>query len=269
MQRSNFHTHSFFSDGHADMRTMAETALSNGFDAIGFSEHSYAPEQTSYCMKKDSVPDYIRTARELGDEFRGRIRIYAGVELDGDSRIDTSPFDFIIASVHEMAYGGKSYPVDYSAEVQTELCSLLFGGDMVRYSEAYFKSLTEHVARCSPDIVGHFDLVTKYSLVPERRKAYREAALNAAEECMKHCETFELNTGAIARGLRKTPYPPLFILKYIREHGGRVIVTSDCHYPHRMTAWFDEAERYLARIGFRKDEKASLNSKVRDIEIWY
>ncbi|MBE6616463.1 MAG: histidinol-phosphatase HisJ family protein [Ruminococcaceae bacterium] len=268
MQRSNFHQHSTYSDGHATVREMIEAAISYGFTAIGFSDHSYAPEQIDYCMPEDKVQANFDEIKKLEEEYRGKIAVYAGLELDGDSQLPDIDYDFIIASVHEMHYEGKSYPVDFSAEVQLELADKLFGGSMVNYAEAYYKSLVDHVKNCKPDIIGHFDLVTKYSLVPENDPRYVEVALSAVRECMKYTDTFELNTGAIARGLRKEPYPAGFILDEIKRLGGRVIVTSDCHYPERMVCWFNEAEEFLSSHGFEKNENASLNSKVSGIEIW-
>lgn len=247
---------------------MIEAALSYGFNAIGFSDHSYAPEQVDYCMPEDKVQGNFDEIKALAEEYRGKIAVYAGLELDGDSALPAIDYDFIIASVHEMWHEGKSYPVDYSAEAQLELANKLFCGSMVNYAEAYYKSLVDHVKNCKPDIIGHFDLVTKYSLVPESDPRYVEITLAAVRECMKYADTFELNTGAIARGLRKEPYPAGFILDEIKRLGGRVIVTSDCHYPERMTCWFDEAEDFLTSHGFKKNENASLNSKVSGIEIW-
>ena len=268
MQRSCFHTHSTYSDGKASLREMIHAALDKGFTALGFSDHSYAPEQIDYCMPEERVQANYDEILSLGEEYRGRIALYAGIELDGDSSLPKIDYDYVLASVHEMHHRGKSYPVDYSADVQLELADELFDGSMVKYSRAYYESLMNHVARCKPDIIGHFDLVTKYSLVPEDDREYQMIATEAAIECLKHCSTFELNTGAIARGLRKTPYPADFILREIKSHGGRVIITSDCHYPERLTCWFDEAEEYLSSIGFVKNPSADLNNRVRGIEIW-
>lgn len=268
MQRSNLHQHSTYSDGHATPREMIEAAIGNGFTALGFSDHSYAPEQVDYCMLEENEIKYFNEINTFKEEYRGKINLHVGLEFDGDSPLPKFDYDYIIASVHEMHYDGKSYPVDFSAEVQLELCDKLFEGSMVNYAEAYYKSLVEHVKKSKPDIIGHFDLVTKYSLVPEEDQRYREIALNAVGECVKYCRTFELNTGAIARGLRKEPYPAGFILDEIKKLGGRVVITSDCHYPERMVCWFDEAEEFLVAHGFKKNENADLNDKVCTIEIW-
>lgn len=38
-----------------------------------------------------------------------------------------------------------------------------------------------------------------------------------------------MNTGAIARGYRTTPYPAPFILKELKNLGCGIIISSDCH----------------------------------------
>ena len=57
MQRSNLHQHSTYSDGHATLREMIEAAIGYGFSVLGFSDHSYAPEQIDYCMPEDKALD--------------------------------------------------------------------------------------------------------------------------------------------------------------------------------------------------------------------
>ena len=85
---------------------------------------------------------------------------------------------------------------------------------------------------------------------------------------MKHCKVFELNTGAIARGLRTVPYPAAFLLDEIKAQGGAMIVNSDCHYRAKLTCWFDEAEEYLAAHGFRRFDNQRLNDRIDGVTLW-
>jgi histidinol-phosphatase (PHP family) len=251
------------------MDTMIRAAIGYGFRAIGFSEHSYAPLQSSYCMPPEKTDDYFREIREARERYKGKIRVFGGFELDKDSELPDDRPDYIIASVHELMCGDINYPVDWSESIQRELAEVKYGGDMFSVWQEYYGEVVRHVERSRPDIIGHFDLITKYSLVDESDPGYMELAAGAAVRCMETCDTFELNTGAIARHLRTVPYPADFILRKIKEKGCRVIITSDCHFPDRMTCWFSEAEDYLGALGFRQDPHADLNEKVKDIEIWY
>ena len=59
--------------------------------------------------------------------------------------------------------------------------------------------------------------------------AYRAAAKKALKTLVDAGKIFEINTGAISRGFRTTPYPSAELLKSICSFGGRVTITSDAH----------------------------------------
>ena len=268
MQKHNFHTHTRYSDGHDTPREMIGEAVSRGFTALGFSDHSYAWFESYYSMSPEGTLRSFREIRALAEEYRGLIDIWCGIELDGESGIPTLDYDFILSSVHEMVRRGESRPIDSGEKQQRELVRDLFGGSFTDFTRAYFESLTEHVMRNKTDIVGHIDLPTKYSLCPEDDPRYRDAAREAVREIVKSCPLFELNTGAIARGLRTVPYPAPFLLDEIKAAGGSLIVNSDCHYRAKLTCWFDEAEAYLAAHGFVKHENQRLNDRISGVTIW-
>ena len=247
---------------------MTQHAISLGFHSLGFSDHSYAELFEDYSMKLGSEAAYVAEVRAISAEFAGKIKLYAGIELDVDSPVPECDFDYSIASVHGLTRGGKYYAVDNTPAELEALVREGFSGNAVDMAKAYFERVTEHVMKSKPDFVGHFDLITKFSTAPESDDGYITAALEAVREIARHCSTFELNTGAIARGLRTVPYPARFILDEIKARGGRIIVTSDCHYKETLTVWFDEGEAFLAAHGFVKNEHADLNDRVKDIEIW-
>ena len=60
----------------------------------------------------------------------------------------------------------------------------------------------------------------------------------------------EMNTGAISRGYRKIPYPAPFLLREIKERGGRMILSSDSHDKSTLTFYFDECLALLRDNGF-------------------
>lgn len=271
MQKSNFHTHTTYSDGSDTVREMLDTAIAKGFHSLGFSDHSFAKSETDYCMSESGMYDCYREICEVREEFRGKIRIFAGVELDSESErpeywnID---YDYLLVAVHEMVRRGVSLPIDCDAEQQRRIADELYSGSWMEFARAYYDRLVDHVSRNRTDIVAHFDLVTKYGLMPENEDEYIRYAVEAVHEIVKTCKTFELNTGAIARGLRTLPYPAAFLCDEIRACGGRFIITSDCHRREKLDCWFSEAEAFLAARGFVKNEHGILNARVRDIEIW-
>lgn len=268
MQLHNFHTHTVYSDGHDTPEEMISAAIGLDFTALGFSDHSWAKAEEDYCMSPEKIREYYAEIRGLREKYGDKIKIYAGIEQDSESALPEYDYDYVISSVHEMVRRGISMPVDESADKQRALVSELFGGSYLDFARSYFEKVTENVMRNKTDIVGHFDLLTKFSLAPEDDEEYIKSALEAAGECVKYCRTFELNTGAIARGLRSVPYPAGFIADEIKRLGGRFIVTSDCHYRAKLNCWFNEAEDFLSSHGFVPNDNGSLNDKVRGIRIW-
>ncbi len=268
MQKSNFHTHTKYSDGKNTPREIAEYAISIGFHSLGFSDHSYSPKCISYCIAEEAVADYYAEIRSLEKEYEGRIKIYAGIELDCQSMAPEYNYDYVISSVHSLCKNGICYDIDHTAEGFVRMVNEGFNGSSVDMSKEYFERVTEHIMRNKTDIVGHFDLPTKFGMAPEMSDKYIDSAIESLREVIKYCKVFELNTGAIARGIRKVPYPAPFILDEIKKLGGMIVVTSDCHYRERLTVWFDEAEEYLKSHGFVKNDAGVLNEKVHGIEIW-
>ena len=104
------------------------------------------------------------------------------------------------------------------------------------------------VTKC--DIIGHFDLITKFieqdAGFDVRHPRYVKAWQAAADMLLKTGRPFEINTGAMSRGYRTEPYPAREIRNYIRAHGGKLILSSDSHQKdtiaHRFSEYADEAD---------------------------
>ena len=62
---------------------------------------------------------------------------------------------------------------------------------------------------------------------------------------------FEINTGAIARGLRTTPYPAENLLYVLKEKDAKILLSSDSHSIDTLDFAFEEIKQYLYDIGFR------------------
>ena len=75
-------------------------------------------------------------------------------------------------------------------------------------------------------------------------------AFETAEVLAKDIPFFEINTGAIARGYRKSPYPSVPIINYFKHLGLGAIITSDCHDKAMLDCGFDEATEILKLCGF-------------------
>lgn len=252
MIKSNFHTHTTFCDGKNTAEEMVLAALDKGFTALGFSAHSYASYDDSYVLALADMPKYKAEIMRLKEKYADKIRIYYGIEYDYFSTIDTSEFEYVIASVHGIEKNGKIYNIDESEEVQVQSVLEAWNGDWYAYAEDYFKL----VSRQKGDIIGHFDLITKYNENDKhfsvKDPRYLAAAEKAVKELCKLDTLFEINTGAMSRGYRTEPYPSQDILMMIKKYGGKITVNSDCHSADSIDCAFDKAYALAKRCGFLK-----------------
>lgn len=236
---------------------MIERALSLGFDSLGFSGHAPTEQDTSWEMKRSRAEEYTRELAALKAEYRGKIDIFIGFELDLYSRglVDTSELDYAIGSVHMAKKDGTWYDFDHCYEEAKRSIDSLFGGDPIAYVKSYYDNLVTMAHTVDFDIVGHFDLPTKFSekhpeLIPTESREYRSAALEALSAIREKKEIFEVNTGAISRGHRTTPYPAPFILDEMKALDCKLVLTSDCHDASWLDCAFTEAREYIKAHGF-------------------
>ncbi len=249
MTFSNYHTHTYLCDGKDSPEELVEYAISLGCPAIGFSGHGYTEFDTSYCMSIDTEKEYKEIILALKEKYKDRIKILLGIEQDFYSTRDYSDYDYIIGGVHYIEQNGKFYDVDAGREHQLKTISEAFGGDAYAYAEAYYKNVAELYSRTKCDIVAHFDLLCKFNeasdIFDTSHNRYTKAADTALASLSKHKVMFEVNTGAISRGYRTSPYPEPRILDKIKEHGNGILLSSDCHAKENLLFGFEAFKHLL------------------------
>lgn len=248
MRYSNLHTHTIFSDGKNTMEEYITAALEKNMLSLGFSDHSYTQCDESYCMMPWEYENYRKTLERLKKE--SPVPIYAGLELDAYSEGNPSDYDYVIASVHYLQAKGKYCSVDHTPEVNQRCLRDLFGGNALDMAKCYCDTMLEHVDRCKPTVVGHFDIVNKFGTMPESDDRYRNVMADCLKEVIRICPYIELNTGIIARGWKQVPYPAAYLLDTLKDSGGRIVLGSDAHDTAHLTFWFDNAVAMLKIKGF-------------------
>jgi len=104
--RGDVHMHTNASDGHNTIREMAEAALAVGYNYIAITDHSKNLAMTNGLDDARAV-EHIQRIREVDRQMEGRIRIFAGIEVDilADGALDLedetmAQMDVVIASIH-------------------------------------------------------------------------------------------------------------------------------------------------------------------------
>ena len=242
MKPYNLHTHTTFCDGKNTPEEMVAAALDAGLAVLGFSGHSYTAFDERYCMSIQGTKKYALRVRQLQKEYAPRLRILLGVEQDYYSDQSTDGYDFVIGSVHYLKRQGEYLSLDETPELQKSIVANYYAGDWYAFAEDYFATVADVYQRTRCDIVGHFDLITKFNegglLFDESHPRYRAAALAALDRLAGEDVVFELNTGAMSRGWRTQPYPAGWLLGEMQARGVRLIFSSDCHQArHLLTGW--------------------------------
>lgn len=250
---SNFHIHTDFCDGKSTPEEIVLYAIEKGFDAIGFSGHGYTPYDISYCIK--DMNGYISSVNKLKAKYKNKIQIYLGIEEDSFSLINRNDFDYIIGSCHYFCVDEKYYPVDLSCDFFKKCLHDFFDDDIIKLSHAYYESFCYYIKKRKPDIVGHFDLITKFDEWEEQLFLNNDEYLKLSEkyilEAMKNDVVFEVNTGAISRGYRHFPYPNENLLYLLKKNDKKVMISSDSHSFDTLDFYFEETKKILRDIGFQ------------------
>ncbi len=258
MLKSNCHTHTLYCDGKNTAREMIESAIEKDFFSLGFSCHSPMTYENDWAIKKESIIDYINEIRNLKYEYKDKIDILCGIEVDRDfCDVNLDDFDFAIGSVHQFIDGEAVYEIDYSAERLQDCIDDLFGGNVLEMCKCYFKLLADFITSNNFDVVGHFDLITKFNeqsaIIDESDPEYKKSAIMAIDKILQYNKNilFEVNTGAMYRKGNSKPYPAPFIMKYLYENGADITITSDAHCTEAIDFAFEKACEYCKSFGFK------------------
>lgn len=249
----NYHTHSTYCDGKNTLREMVDAALEKGFNTIGFSGHSYTHFDEEVSMSVEDTGKYEAELDSLKAEYADRIKILAGIEQDYFSEMTTENYDYVIGSVHYTYKDGKYLSVDETPELFEMAVRDYYGNDVYGFIEDYYRLVADVVRKTDADIIGHFDLITKFNegekYFSENHPRYVAAVDKALDKLIPTGKLFEINTGAMSRGYKTAPYPAKDIIMKIAEAGGRFIISSDSHSADTIDAGFDEVIKLLEKLG--------------------
>lgn len=247
---ANFHTHTTFCDGQDSPEDMVLSAIEAGLSQLGFSGHADPGIHMD-------LPGYCAEIQRLKNKYKGVIDILLGVELDNmyDHQCAVQA-EYIIGSTHYLDIASdKPLAIDLNKEQFSFICREYFGNDYIAMSKAYYELTACSFDRMQCDIIGHFDLITKFNDVLHCIDESCPAYVSSAEEAMQClCEKdvlFEINTGAYVRGIKNELYPCTFLLKKLHEFGGRIIISSDAHHKGALVSGFDYAVEKAIACGFK------------------
>lgn len=255
MIKADYHVHTYYCDGKNSPLEVVLSAIEKGVEILGFSVHSYTSFDGSYCIKKEKIEEYKNEINFLKEKFKEKITILCGTEVDYYSDMDKRGFDFLIGSCHYIKIGEAMIDVDNTPKILRNAADKYLNGDMYSLAEAYYKDMADVIEKTGADIIGHFNLIEKFSekekLFDTENERYKRAWQKAIDKLLSFNVPFEINTGAISRGYKSEPYPSLEMIEYINNKGGKFILTSDSHEKSTLMYEFPKWEKFFLEKGIK------------------
>jgi len=242
----DYHVHSTHSaDGKSSILEMCSRAVELEIAEIGFAEHmDFDPMDQGFgYFDYDRYSSDVEKARRL---FRRRLVIRKGVEIDYQRRfegeirewIQGKRFDFVIGSVHYLGH-------EYISE------KLLMNSGLERIYRAYFAEVTKSIESGLFDVVGHLDIVRKYTdgkgLGPDD-SIYQEGMRTVLEKTAENKLYLEINSklSVLREGCTDTMPSKKAVEEYVEKGGRLVSVGSDAHSTGELGSGLGEILDFLA-----------------------
>lgn len=226
-----------------------DAALAAGLVEFGISDHAPArPEPfDDWRMAESDLPAYFDWIDRAREHAGGRIPVRAGLECDWlsgcgewiEELAGRHEWDYLIGSVHYLDDWDFDNPKWLGRWAEADLDEV-----WTRYWKAY----AEMAASGLFDILGHPDLVKKFSYRPGGDLArFHEPAIEAIR---RGGAAIELNTAGWHKPCAEA-YPEPGFLALACEAGIPLVISSDAHAPEEVGRDFDRAVGLALEAGYR------------------
>ena len=247
---SDCHLHSGFSpDGGDSMAMLCERAAALGLHAVAITDHCECNEYDSAGYRESARASYLESKRACV-QFQGRLQVYAGIELGQATQnlaaaqdiLDACDFDFVLASLHNLAGRPDFWELDYRDE------------DPQALLEQYFDQVQELVEWGNFDSLAHLTYPLRYMVGEHRLDFSIESLYGRIDTILRTLvmqdKALEVNTSGLRQKYGRT-MPTLKVLRRFRELGGRfVTLGSDAHRWADVGAGIESGLSLLREAGF-------------------
>lgn len=257
---TNYHSHTSFCDGKADVEDFIVEAIRRGFYSYGVSTHAPLPYHTHWSMDMEDTKSYIDRILELKKKYESDIEIYLGMEIDylneshnpGSEFFKSLPLDYRIGSVHLLEdKDGIIRDIDVKPDKFKLLVDESFEGDIKGVVSKYFEKKKKMILEGGFDFLGHCDKISlnasQYDADILNQDWYKKMIEDYFIFIAEMKMMIEINTKGFAGfGLL---FPNENNFKYIKDLSIPVVVNSDAHLPENVNANRDVAFRLLLNNG--------------------
>lgn len=253
MSKRDFHLHPNLLKRPEQADLFIRKAIELGFDEICFTDHmpfSVTGDEHDR-IPFGKVGEYCQRVREKADEYRDRITIKTGIEIDfhPDCRkeieavLAAGDFDYVLGSSHLNIAG---FGLPFGKLTRSEFARTVLENDCAAIDSGYF------------DTVSHLDVYrwvfsepTAYPLIDDRYRweSQREFIETIFEHLVARGVRLEINAAPFYKGFDTLgPYPENGILQLSRRYPLAYVYGSDAHSPDKVGYGYDRiaAEGWLS-----------------------
>jgi histidinol-phosphatase (PHP family) len=245
----DYHVHtSLCNHATGTMEQYVQAAVAKGLDTICFLDHlTFQEAGRDNAMLPREVPMYVNAARRLARQYRERIVVRVGLEVDFSPDhvgqcvdvVNTFDLDVVAGSVHFL--DGENVVSRGSAWSRGEL-------DPDAVYAKYLDILESMLDYDYFDMVCHLDLPKKYNTRPSPFAVDRFGKI--LEKIRNHDLAIELNTSGLAYPVAEA-FPSPQLLGQCARLQIPVVTGSDAHAPDSVGRSFDRARELLHDAGYR------------------
>ncbi len=250
---ADYHTHTpLCMHAVGEPEQYIDRAISLNLAEYGISDHApQTPEPfDDWRMKVSELPAYIEWIDRARAHAGDRLPVKAGLECDwlGSNRewneelAQKHDWDYLIGSIHYLSDNGKIWDFDNPAwlgrwaELDVEIAW-----------KTYWEEYTKMAASGLFDILGHPDLIKKFSYRPSGDlKRYYEPVIEAIAESGS---AIELNMAGLHKPCKEA-YPSDEFLTLAHSAGIPITLSSDAHAPEEVGREFTQGIETLKQIGY-------------------
>lgn len=257
-KKSNLHSHSQYCDGHATIDELAAAACCAGMEVWGVSPHAPICLDSPCNMNREDVPAYLADMERLKEEYRGRMHLFTGMEIDYVSRsfgpsipyFQELPLDYRIGSVHFVPdRNGEPHDCDGSVQRFAKYLIDYYQRDVRYVVERYFDQVMNMIDLGGFDLLGHFDKIAGNAsgVDPhiEENDWYADLVKDVIDFAAEKRLVVEVNTKAYFE--RGRLYPAVRWIQMLKEREIPLVISTDCHWPDKTDIAYAEASALISR----------------------
>lgn len=263
---SNFHTHSLYSDGKAEMKAYCDKAIELGFHSLGFSDHAPVKFDNSFSIPIEKLEEYFQQVELMKERYKNKLQVFTSLEADFipgksydfDFFRQKAKMDYIIGSIHLVYNKAKDsmWFIDGGdQQVWDKGLANIFDGDIKKGVKCFYEQNIEMIEEHKPEVVGHLDKIkmhNKERLFSTQDKWYQGLVEACLTSMKRQGSVLEVNTRGLYKGRCQELFPSPEVAIKAQKMGIPMLLSSDAHHPDELNGAYDSVIETLKQSGIKE-----------------